>query len=111
MRFPDECGHGERVCVIPSEKKNRPCTAVAWDPENPTRLAAAWTKVRGWLGRGRTCVGRALLLFFAYVVSPQHQNRHYCCSAAVVCMIWLGFSGHRSRRRAGEPRESLVVRV
>lgn len=50
MRFPDECGHGERACIIPPEKKNRPCTAVAWDPENPTRLAAAWTKVRLRIG-------------------------------------------------------------
>lgn len=52
VRFPDECEHGERVCIVPAERKNRPCTAVAWDPENPTRLAAAWTKVCGvvWCG-------------------------------------------------------------
>lgn len=46
MRFSDESGPGERVCVVPAEKKNRPCTAVAWDPEHPSRLAAAWAKVR-----------------------------------------------------------------
>lgn len=45
IRFSEERGHGQSILVSPAADRNRPCTAVAWDLEKPSRLAVGWTKV------------------------------------------------------------------
>eukprot|EP00752_Nemacystus_decipiens_P003707 g3416.t1 len=98
VRFPDECEHGERICVIPAEKKNRPCTAVAWDPENPIRLAAAWTKTRS---------DRSLAIFDIYYIKQWRERRG--APSARMAAFWARSSGGGGGGGEGREESSRSV--